>query len=432
MLIAGFVLTASAQRLPLNAVPEHYSLKLTPNFETDKFSGNEIIDVRVQKATETITLNAVELTFETVKITSAGSTQAAQVQLQPDSEMATLTVPKTVAAGPAQIHIEYTGDLNKKLRGFYLSKANGQKYAVTQFEPTDARRAFPSFDEPALKATFDITVIAPKQDTAISNGRIVSDTSGPGPDVHTIKFATSPKMSTYLVAFLVGQFDCVSGTSDNIPVRVCATPGKQQYGEYPLKWAEDILHFYDNYYGIKYPYGKLDLIAIPDFEAGAMENTAAITYREDDLLVDPKAATTDHKKNVALVIAHEMAHQWFGDLVTMAWWNDIWLNEGFATWMETKPLAALKPQWGMRQDEKLSDIEAMRVDSLQATRPIRTNAETSAQINELFDAIAYNKTAAVLRMVEAYVTPEVFRNGVNQYLKAHAYANATAEDFGAN
>jgi aminopeptidase N len=429
VLLLAFVAVASAQRLPETAIPSHYSLQLEPNFGNDTFSGDETIDISVPKSTSSITLNAADITFEKTSVSVSGKAQTASVSLDPKDEMATLTLPSAIPAGPAQIHIRYTGILNNKLRGFYRSEAHGLKYAVTQFEATDARRAFPSFDEPAYKATFDITLIVPKADTAISNGKIVSDTPGPGPNQHTIKFSTSPKMSTYLVAMLVGQFDCVAGSSDNVPIRVCTVPGKQQLGTFALKWAEDILHYYDNYYGIKYPFGKLDLIGIPDFEAGAMENTAAITYREDDLLVDPSTSTTDHEKNVALVIAHEMAHQWFGDLVTMKWWNDIWLNEGFATWMETKPVAALKPEWGIPQDEETSDIGAMRTDSLPATRAIRTNAETPAQINALFDAIAYNKTAAVLRMVESYLTPEVFRKGVNEYLQAHAYGNATAEDF---
>lgn len=418
-----------AQRLPEVAVPEHYALTLQPDLETNKFTGDEVIDVRVVKPTNVISLNAADITFEQVTLSSAGKTQTAQVKIDADGQMATLSVPQQVSAGPAQIHIRYTGELNDKLRGFYRATANGQKYAVTQFEPTDARRAFPSFDEPAYKATFDITVIAPQDDMVISNGKVISDTKGPRAGLHTVKFATTPKMSTYLVAVLVGRFECLSGSADDIPIRVCAPPGEQQLGEFALKWTEDILKFYNRYYSIKYPYGKLDQVAIPDFEAGAMENTGAITYRDEALLVDPKTATTDHQKSVASVIAHEMAHQWFGDLVTMKWWDDIWLNEGFATWMASKPLAALKPEWGVPQDEEASAIHAMRIDSLKSTRAIRTNVATTAQINELFDEIAYNKTAAVLRMVEGYISPEVFRTGVNQYLQAHAYGNAAAEDF---
>ncbi len=427
--LLAFEVSLFAQRLPDTVVPDHYTLELKPNFDTYKFSGDEAIEVRVNKPANSITLNAMDITFEQVIVSAGGKTQTAQVKTDPQSETATLTVPEQIPAGKAQIRIRYTGELNDKLRGFYRSTAGGRKYAVSQFEATDARRAFPSFDEPAYKATFDISVIAPQEDMVISNSRVTSDKPGPGSGVHTVKFGTTPKMSTYLVAVLVGQFECVSGAADDVPVRVCAVPGKQQLGQFALQWAQDILKFYDRYYSIKYPYGKLDLIAIPDFEAGAMENTAAITFRDEDLLLDPKTATVDRQKIVATVIAHEMAHQWFGDLVTMKWWDDIWLNEGFATWMETKPVAALRPEWGIPQDEQVSAIAAMRTDSLRSTRAIRTNAETPAQIDELFDSIAYNKAAAVLRMVESYITPEVFRNGVNQYLQAHAYGNATAEDF---
>jgi aminopeptidase N/puromycin-sensitive aminopeptidase len=236
-------------------------------------------------------------------------------------------------------------------------------------------------------------------------------------------------MSTYLVAFLVGQFECISGEADGTPIRVCAPPGKQEMGRFALNASESILKFYNRYFGIKYPYGKLDHIAIPDFEAGAMENIGAITYRDSALLADEKHASVSDLKEIAATVSHEMAHQWFGDLVTMQWWNDIWLNEGFATWMEFKPVEAWKPEWHVDLDEQTSAAQAMATDSLQNTRPIRQEAETSAQINELFDSIAYNKTAAVLRMLESYVGEEKFRQGINRYLQAHANANATARDF---
>jgi aminopeptidase N len=420
---------ALGQRLPQTATPSHYTLKLTPDLESAKFTGEEVIAVRVLKPTNSITLNALDLTFETVSIAAAGKTLSAKVTTDDGREMATLTVADTLPAGPAEIKIRYAGTLNEKLRGFYLAESAGRRYAVTQFEPTDARRAFPGFDEPAYKAVFDISVVAPAEDTAISNGRIVADEPGPGPKQHTLRFAQSPIMSTYLVAVLVGQFECISGGVDEVPIRVCAPPGQQSMGRFALATAENTLQFYNRYFSIKYPYGKLDLIAIPDFEAGAMENVAAITFRDIALLVDEKQASVPMLKEVATVIAHEMAHQWFGNLVTMQWWDDIWLNEGFATWMETKPVAAWKPEWHLELDEQESANEAMVSDSLENTRPVHQAAETSAEINALFDAIAYNKAAAVLRMLEGYVGPQVFRQGVNAYIEAHANANATAPDF---
>jgi len=343
--------------------------------------------------------------------------------------MATLAVEKPLTPGPAAIHISYTGVLNNQLRGLYLSKANGRKYAVTQFESTDARRAFPSFDEPAYKATFDLTAVIDKSDTAISNGRIVSDTPGPEQGKHTIKFATTPKMSSYLVALAVGDFEYIEGSADGIPIRVWTTPGKKELGQFALEVSEQAMKYYDNYFGIKYPFGKLDLIGLPDFAAGAMENTAAITFRDALLLVDSKKAPDWAYKQIATTVTHEMAHQWFGDLVTMKWWDDIWLNEGFATWMETKPIESWKPEWHMELTEVRDTSDALNLDSLQNTRPIHQEAETPAQIEELFDEIAYQKAAAVLRMLESYLGPEQFRSGVNAYLKAHAYGNATDTDF---
>src|SRR5205085_439893 len=220
-----------------------------------------------------------------------------------------------------------------------------------------------------------------------------------------------------------------SGSSDEIPIRACATPDKRDQGKFALEAAEYIMHYYNDYFGIKYPFGKLDLIAIPDFEAGAMENAGAITYRESFMLLDPKVAGVDNYNLVASVVAHEMAHQWFGDLVTMKWWDNLWLNEGFASWLESKPVAKWKPEWNKPLSEVAETAGTLNLDGLKNTRPIRQKAETPAEINELFDGIAYGKAAAVLRMVEHYVDPELFRKGVHNYLLAHSYKNATAEDF---
>ena len=304
----------------------------------------------------------------------------------------------------------------------------GRKYAASQFEATDARRAFPSFDEPDYKATFDITAVADKGLVAISNQKIVSDTPGPG-DKHTVRFATTARMSPYLAALVVGNFEFIEGEADGIPIRVYSTPGKREMGKFALESAEHVLSYYDKYFNIKYPYGKLDLIGLPDFSAGAMENTGCITFREVILLIDEKEGSVDLKKTIASVIAHEMAHQWFGDLVTMKWWDDIWLNEGFATWMSSKPIEAWKPEWNFNLDDVSQTAGTLNTDSLANTRPIHQAAETPAQITELFDGIAYGKAAAVLRMLESYLGEETFRAGVNAYLQQHQYANATANDF---
>jgi len=420
---------ASAQRLPEIAKPENYKLTFTPDLDNAKFEGDETIAIRVLKPTSEITLNAVDIDFHDVTISSGGTTQKARVTPEKDKEMVVLSVEKALASGPATIRITYTGTLNSEMRGFYLGKDDqGRKYAATQFESTDARRAYPSFDEPDYKATFDITAVAPKGMVAISNQKVDSDTPGPG-DKHTVKFATTPKMSSYLAALVVGNFEYVEGEADGIPIRVYATAGKQELGQFSLEVAEHVLSYYDKYFAIKYPYGKLDLIGLPDFSAGAMENTGCITFRDVLLLIDEKQGSVDLKKTIASVIAHEMAHQWFGDLVTMKWWDDIWLNEGFATWMSSKPIEAWRPEWNFNLDDVSAAAGTMNVDSLANTRPIHQAAETPAQIQELFDGIAYGKAAAVLRMLESYLGEETFRAGVNAYLKQHQYANATAADF---
>ena len=419
-----------AQRLPHIADPESYKLSFAPDFSNNTFAGVETIQVRVLQSTSEIVLNAAGIDFQAVTIASSAGHQPAHVSLDKEKQMAHLAVDKPLAQGPATIQIRYTGKLNDELRGFYIGKDDqGRKYAATQLEDTDARRAFPSFDEPNYKATFDVSVIADKDLNVISNGKVVSDAPGPGDAKHTVHFSTSPKMSSYLVAVIVGNFEYIEGESDGIPVRVWTSPGKKELGRFALAAAEFNLSYYDRYFGIKYPYGKLDLIGLADFSAGAMENTGCITFREVLLLLDEKHTAIDLKKTVASVIAHEMAHQWFGDLVTMQWWDNKWLNEGFATWMSSKPVAAWKPEWNVQLDEVSDTVYSLGEDSLVNTHPIHQPADTPAQILELDDAITYTKTAAVLRMLESYVGADSFRGGVDLYLEQHSYANATAFDF---
>ena len=319
-LVAVTSSAAFAQRLPAGVTPTHYDLAIDVDLAGARFRGTDTIRVRLDRASTRIVLHAIDLELKDVTIASGRDTQKASVALDSNTQTAALTVPKAIPAGAADIRIRYTGILNDKLRGFYLSSANGRRYAVTQMESTDARRAFPCFDEPALKATFAIALTIDRGDTAISNGALVSDTPGPDASRHTLTFATTPKMSTYLVAMAVGDFQCLAGASDNVPIRVCAVPDKKDLGRIALEMTEDIIAFYNRYYDIKYPFGKLDMVAIPDFAAGAMENTAAIFYRETDLLADSTTASPQIRKRIAVVAAHEIAHQWFGDLVTMRWW----------------------------------------------------------------------------------------------------------------
>src|SRR5262249_9823719 len=431
-LLAALVLLASpvsAQRLPPGVTPEHYDLAFVVDLAHERFDGTETIRPTAAAPTTRIVLNAVDIEFREVTIGAGGSGQRATVTSDEASQTATFTVPRPIPAGATEIHVRYGGTLNSQLRGFYISKTKARKYAVTQFESTDARRAVPCFDQPAFKATFSLTITVDRGDIAISNGKVVSDTPGPAITQHTMVFSPTPRMSSYLVAIAVGDFKCLDGAAEGVPIRICATPDKRDLGHIALESAQQILKFYNGYYAIKYPFGKLDVVAVPDFAAGAMENTAAIFYRETDLLTETKSASVDARKRIAGVLAHEMAHQWFGDLVTMQWWDDIWLNEGFATWMANKPLAASHADWNVDVDEAQENQQALALDSLNATRPIHVDVQTPAQIDEAFDAITYQKGAAVLRMVESYVGADAFRKGVNAYLQAHAYGNATSEDF---
>ena len=429
LLLVLSAVPAYALRLPTIVTPIHYDLAFVVDLAGARFDGTETIRVNVSEPTSHIVLHAKDLRFAEVNVGRAEAAQRAAVTQDEANETATLTVPKQLPKGETVILIRYSGILNDKLRGFYLSHGANRTYAVTQFETTDARRAFPCFDEPSFKATFAITLTIDRDDMAISNGRVIADTPGPSAGQHTVKFSTSPKMSSYLVAMAVGDFQCTAGSADRVLIRVCATPEKKHLTTIALESAEYILTFYNRYYAIKYPFEKLDVLGVPDFAAGAMENTGAIFYRETDLLAAPATASVGTRKNIGSVLAHEMAHQWFGDLVTMRWWDDIWLNEGFATWMANRPLEEWKPDWNVPVDEELEKQQALGLDSLKSTRPIHTAVESPAEIDAVFDLIAYEKGGAVLRMIEGYLGRETFRRGVNAYLQAHAYGNAKSEDF---
>ncbi|HKD44591.1 MAG TPA: M1 family metallopeptidase [Candidatus Angelobacter sp.] len=418
-----------AQRLPQTVVPSHYQLFVDPSIGGQKFSGEETITVQVQQPTPEIILNSLGLKIDLAEASAAGSSQQAEVSYDQANEMVRLTFAKVIPAGAASLHLKFSGKLTPGLRGLYLSKSARRLYAVTQFEGTYARMMFPSFDEPGFKATFDLSVIADKGDTAISNGRIVRDEPLPGSNRHKLTFSTSPRMSTYLVALAVGDWQCLERTVDEVHIRVCAEPEKKQYGRFALEAAAQSIHFYNRWYGIKYPFEKLDMLAIPDYEWGGMENTASIFYRDSALLMDEATASVFSKRGHAMVVAHEIAHQWFGDLVTAGWWDDIWLNEGFASWMERKPIMAWHPEWHMDEDEAASAQQVIGQDSLGAARAIHGDPHTSAEIKEMFDGITYEKGAAVLGMLESYVGPEAFRQGVNAYLETYANGNATSADF---
>ena len=422
-------------RLPTNVVPERYEIKLAPDLSAAKFTGEERIVVQVLEPVQQVIVNAAELDFQAVSIKGpGGKLTAANVSLDSENEQAIFNFPDTLNPGRWELQITFSGILNDKLHGFYRSTykdPNGleKTLASTQFESTDARRAFPCWDEPAFKAVFQVTLVVDEKLTAISNTRPIRLTPSPGTGKKEVVFADSIKMSTYLVAFIVGEFE---GTEPvmvgSAPLRVWAVPGKGHLGTFGLQVGSFSLSFFSRYYDIPYPGDKLDLIAIPDFASGAMENLGAITFRETALLVDEEKATRSELERVADVVSHENAHMWFGDLVTMKWWNGLWLNEAFATFMEMLAVDAWKPEWRRWDSFTVSRAAAMQVDGLKSTRPIEFPVERPEEAAGMFDVLTYEKGASVLRMLEQYLGNDSFRDGIRLYLRRHAYANAETTD----
>jgi puromycin-sensitive aminopeptidase len=410
-------------------------LTLQPNIDNFTFKGSQSVDIEILEPTSQIILNAIDLEIGTTILRRNGTATACRsVSLDEESQTATLDFGETQPAGEAQLEIEFTGVLNDKLLGFYRSEYTSQdgetRYlATTQFEATDARRAFPCWDEPAHKASFDVTLVFADGYQAISNTPSVEETS-PGPGLRSVRFAETPVMSTYLLAFIVGDLVSVEQDAPNgTRVGIWTTPGKENQAQFALDTSVQLLGYFNDYFGIPYPLAKLDHIAIPDFAAGAMENWGAITYRETALLVDPENSSAGTRQRVAEVVAHEMAHMWFGDLVTMEWWDDLWLNESFASWMGTKAVDWLFPDWQMwTQFVNMDTNRALSLDGLKNSHPIEQEVTNPAQVSQLFDAISYSKGASVIRMLEQFLGPETFRKGLNRYLSGHMYANARTQD----
>lgn len=421
-------------RLPRTVVPNRYRLHLEPDLEAFTFTGSERIDVTVETTIDEITLNAIELTIKAAALTNGSETIGASVRYDEANERATLALESQVEAGDWELRIDFEGILNDQLHGFYRSRftdvdGNEQVIATTQFESTDARRAFPCWDEPDFKATFQTSMVIPSDLMAITN-TAETGRRDLGNGQTEVTFAETMKMSTYLVAFLVGPFEATEAIDvDGVPTRVVAPRGKLHLADFALECAQFCFRYLRDYYGVAYPGDKLDHIAIPDFAFGAMENVGAITYRETALLVDTSRASQAEKVRILDVIGHEIAHQWFGNLVTMGWWEGIWLNEAFASFMEMKATDAFRPEWQRWLAFNAVEVPwAMEVDHLSTTRPVEFEVGSPAEADQMFDALTYGKGSAVLRMIEQFIGEDAFREGVGTYLRKHAYGNTVTND----
>ena len=424
--------------LPDNVVPKHYDLVLEPDFEKFTFEGKITIDLEVAKDSDSISVNTLELKIHNTTVHADGVvlTDSPKLTYDEDTQTTTIKLGKTISKGQKlQLVQTYTGELNDKMAGFYRSKTKDGKYlAVTQFEATDARRALPCFDEPALKAEFTVTLIADKGLTCLSNMDVASEqeveSKMTGKKRMATKFNRSPRMSTYLLAFIVGELKYISTDKFRLPIKVWMTPEqKEDDGKFSLDVAAKTLAFYEKAFQAPFPLPKMDMVAIPDFSAGAMENWGLITYRVVDLLFDPKIAGASTKERVAEVVQHELAHQWFGNLVTMDFWDGLWLNEGFATWMSWYSCNEFYPEWKVWQTFVIDSLQsALSLDGLRSSHPIEVPVHRAEDINQIFDSISYSKGSAVLRMISKYLGEDTFIDGVRRYIKEHAWGNTETTD----
>ncbi len=421
-------------RLPRTVVPGHYDIWLAPDLTNFKFEGVEVVHIDVRQPVKEMLLNAIELEVQSAEIfNQQGTKYGAAISLNEADERLELKFEQEIPAGKWQLRIKFTGILNDKLHGFYRStykdqQGNPKVIATTQFEATDARRAFPCWDEPDFKATYKVTLEIDENLTAISNSSIENDKKL-GNGKKEVSFKATMKMSTYLVAFVIGEFEATDPVmADGKPVRVWAVPGKGDLRKFAEGIAVHSLTFFAKYYGVPYPGDKLDLIAIPDFAFGAMENLGCVTFRETALLVDQKNSSHAEQERVADVVAHEIAHMWFGDLTTMSWWNGIWLNEAFATFAEMMAVNAWKPEWRRWDTFGASRAAALIVDGLKSTRPIEYEVRKPEEMNGMFDVLTYEKGASVLRQLEQYLEEPVFQKGISIYLDRHQFANTETSD----
>jgi len=416
-------------KLPKTVIPLHYAIELTPDLASLRLEGVEAVDIEVREPTARLTLNAVNITLGAATIDD--DAQRADVALDAASETATLTFPKALTAGAHRLRIGFTARINAFGRGLFFvdyPTDNGVKRMLSsQLEPADARRIFPCWDEPAFKATFALTVTVPRTFLAVSNMPVARE-EPVAPDKKQVAFAPTPKMSSYLFVFAAGELERLTAETDGVTVGVVTTAGKREQGRFALENAVKLLDYYNDYFGIKYPLPKLDLIAVPGGFGGAMENWGGITFFESRLLFDPSTNPDTARRGIFSVLAHEMAHQWFGDLVTMGWWDNLWLNEGFASWMQEKAAEHFYPQWQTWLNGYGQKQYAMALDARRTSHPIQQPVADHSEANAAFDGITYNKGQALIRMLENHLGEGAFRSGIRKYMAAHAYGSTTTAD----
>ncbi|XP_072390828.1 puromycin-sensitive aminopeptidase-like isoform X1 [Diabrotica undecimpunctata] len=422
------------EKLPVSVVPKHYKIHLLPNLNDFTFKGEVSINIDVKTSTHEIKLHSLDLELNSITLKSENEQYSpTDTKLCTEKEMAVFQFKSALTPGNYTLDIGFSGKLEDNMKGFYRSKHVDEKgtefySAVSHFAPTDARRSFPCWDEPAIKATFDVSLTVPKHLMALSNMSIL--TSKNQGELIKYTFHTSPKMSTYLVAYAVGEFDFVEKiSSDGVLIRVYTPLGKKEQGKFALDVATKVLPYCKQYFNIAYPLPKLDLIAVGSLGYSAMENWGLITYRENRVLIDPQNSSNSNKQGVALVVAHELAHQWFGNLVTMKWWTDLWLNEGYATFMQFLNTSALFPEYDVwSQFVNTTFLGALELDSLNSSHPIEVTVNDPSEVNEIFDAITYNKGASVIRMLVHFLGNDTFKEGMSLYLNRYKYGNTTTED----
>jgi aminopeptidase N len=423
-------------QLPRGVTPSHYHIALTPDAANGRFSARALITVSVAKATDSITLNAADLAFAGASATPAagGAARAAKVAIDAQAQTATFRFERPLAPGQYKLALDYSGIIGTQAVGLFSLDYPGpdgkqQRALYTQFENSDARRMIPSWDEPAYKASFTLEATIPAGQMAVSNMPAAGTSTLPD-GRQKISFAKTPKMSTYLLFFALGDFERATAKVDGTELGVVTRRGAIDQAQFALDASKDILREYNDYFGVRYPLPKLDNIAGAGRSQffGAMENWGAIFTFEYALLFDPASSTQHDRQEIFATAAHEMAHQWFGDLVTMRWWDDLWLNEGFASWMESRMTARLHPEWNTRLGTVASRDGAMQRDSVATTHPVVQHIDTVEQANQAFDEITYQKGEAVIRMLEAYVGEDAWRKGVRGYMKAHAYGNTVSSD----